>query len=149
MERMSSELKPTSECKKLYFKQRFAAFIPYDILQWGFNGSGIPFDVRLWTLFSSACWTAKTGKFTCNFWASTLIGYFNHKDSAFFTTAKLISGSVKRLNAAKHISISVTEDRVLEDKGGFKDMHLAITLTTRFDQKLRKVVKGNDKLGNE
>ena len=143
---LSNELKPSAECKKLYFKKRFAAFIPYDILEWGFNGEGIPFDIRLYALFSSACWTAKTGKFTCNFWASTLIDYFNHKNSQFLTTAKLISGSVKRLNAGKHISVTVKEDRILEEYGTFKDLHLVITLKTRFDQKLRKVIRGADEL---
>ena len=143
--RLSNSLKPNGECRKLYFKSRFAVFIPYDIIQWSFNGGGIPFDMRMWSLFSSACWTAKTGKFTCNFWHSTLVGYFCNKDKEFMRTAQLIGKSLKRLRDAKHISYKFLENRKFpEPYEKINDRHVEIKLRHRFDQKLRKVVWDKD-----
>jgi hypothetical protein len=58
----ANALKPNAECRNKYFKRRFAAFIPYDILSFGFddpNGRpSIIFDsgsesmgiIRFWSL---------------------------------------------------------------------------------------------------
>lgn len=62
-------------------------------------------------------------------------------------TAQLIAKSLQRLRDAKHISYKVLEKRQFpEPYERTNDVHVEITLTTRFDQKLRKVVKGTDKI---
>jgi len=149
----ANALKPNAECRTKYFKRRFAAFIPYDILSFGFDcPNGRPFDIRLWALFSSACWTAKTSKYSCNFWLSTLADYFHdEKVRNYRRTFGFICQSLKRLQEAEHISYSIKESKDIvgdnEVSGGslpLKDHHLEITLSTRFDQSRRKVILGKD-----
>ena len=135
----------SKEAKRLFLKEEFAVFLPYKMLDFGLSPGSHLIDLSLYSIFASACFTNSTGKFSCNFWGSTLAGYLSERGNqaewlvwVYYSLQRLRSGNHIRINTSKvrqsHFDLVDGSKCILEDK------HLEITLLTRFDPRQRRVV---------